>query len=116
VIFPPAAKYLLGLGEDFRLFLKADDYFDFIILLMLGMGLVAQMPAITYILARMGVVTARWMIKTWRISVIVILVLAAVISPTNDIPNMLLFALPMLVLYVISILVAWISGRPRKAA
>ena len=116
VIFPPAAKYLLGLGEDFRLFLKADDYFDFIILLMLGMGLVAQMPAITYILARMGVVTARWMIKTWRISVIVILVLAAVISPTNDIPNMLLFALPMLVLYVISILVAWVSGRPRKAA
>ena len=115
VIFPPAAKYLLGLGEDFRLLLKADDYFDFIILLMLGMGLVAQMPAVTYILARLGIVTARWMIKTWRISVIVILVLAAVISPTNDIPNMLLFALPMLVLYVISIIVAWISGRPRQA-
>ena len=114
VIFPPAAKYLLGLGEDFRLLLKADDYFDFIILLMLGMGLVAQMPAITYILARMGVLTARWMIKTWRISVIVILVLAAVISPTNDIPNMLLFALPMLVLYVISIVVAAIAGRPRR--
>jgi sec-independent protein translocase protein TatC len=116
VIFPPAAKYLLGLGEDFRLFLKADDYFDFIILLMLGMGLVAQMPAITYILARLGIVTARWMVKTWRISVIVILVLAAVISPTNDIPNMLLFALPMLVLYVISIFVAWVAGRPRKTA
>lgn len=116
VIFPPAAKYLLGLGEDFRLFLKADDYFDFIILLMLGMGLVAQMPAITYILARLGIVTAGWMIKTWRISVIVILVLAAVISPTNDIPNMLLFALPMLVLYVISILVALVAGRPRKTA
>ncbi|HEV8588445.1 MAG TPA: twin-arginine translocase subunit TatC, partial [Pyrinomonadaceae bacterium] len=116
VIFPPAAKYLLGIGEDFRLLLKADDYFDFIILLMLGMGLVAQMPAITYVLARIGVVTARWMVKTWRIAVIVILVLAAVISPTNDIPNMLLFALPMLVLYVISILVAWISGRPRKTA
>jgi len=116
VIFPPAAKYLLGLGEDFRLLLKADDYFDFIILLMLGMGLVAQMPAITYILARMGFITARWMIKTWRISVIVILVLAAVISPTNDIPNMLLFALPMLVLYVISIVVAAVAGRPRKTA
>ena len=114
VIFPPAAKYLLGLGEDFRLLLKADDYFDFIILLMLGMGLVAQMPAITYILARLGIVTAGWMIKYWRISVIVILILAAVISPTNDIPNMLLFALPMLVLYVISIIVAWISGRPRR--
>jgi sec-independent protein translocase protein TatC len=116
VIFPPAAKYLLGLGEDFRLLLKADDYFDFIILLMLGMGLVAQMPAITYVLARMGVITARWMIKTWRIAFILILIVAAVVSPTNDIPNMLLFALPMFVLYVISIVVAWIAGRPRKTA
>jgi sec-independent protein translocase protein TatC len=51
VIFPPAAKYLLGLGQDFRLLLKADDYFDFIIIVMLGMGVVFQMPAITYVLA-----------------------------------------------------------------
>jgi sec-independent protein translocase protein TatC len=116
VIFPPAAKYLLGLGQDFRLLLKADDYFDFIILLMLGMGLVAQMPAITYVLARIGVVTAGWMVKVWRPAVIVILITAAVLSPTSDIPNMLLFAAPMLVLYLVSILVAWICGRPRKAA
>ncbi len=116
LIFPPAAKYLLGIGGDFRLLLKADDYFDFIILLMLGMGLVAQMPAITYVLARIGLVTARWMLKVWRIAVVVILVVAAVLSPTNDIPNMLLFAAPMLVLYVISIVVAWISGRKRRTA
>lgn len=115
LIFPPAAKYLLGLGQDFRLFLKADDYFDFIILLMLGMGLVAQMPAITYVLARMGIVTALWMLKGWRWAIIGILVAAAVLSPTGDIPNMLLFAMPMFVLYVISIIVAWISGRPRRA-
>lgn len=116
LIFPPAAKYLLGLGQDFRLLLKADDYFDFIILLMLGMGLVAQMPAITYVLSRMGLVTAGWMLKIWRIAVIVILVIAAVLSPTSDIPNMLLFAAPMLVLYVISILVAAICGRTRQAS
>ena len=59
VIFPPAAKYLLGLGTDFRLLLKADDYFDFIIIVMLGMGVVFQMPAITYVLARIGLITAR---------------------------------------------------------
>src|SRR2546423_7350802 len=74
IIFPPAAKYLLGLGQDFRLLLKADDYFDFIILLMLGMGLVAQMPAITYVLARIGVVTAGWMVRVWRVAVIVLLI------------------------------------------
>ena len=113
VIFPPAAKYLLGLGQDFRLLLKADDYFDFIILIMLGMGIVFQMPAVTYVLARIGLVSARYLVRIWRTSVIVILVAAAILSPTNDVPNMLLFAAPMFVLYAISIIVAWICGRQR---
>jgi len=116
VIFPPAAKYLLGLGGDFRLLLKADDYFDFIILVMLGMGIVFQMPAITYVLARIGLVTAGLLIRIWKTSLIVILILAAVLSPTNDIPNMLLFAAPMLVLYVVSIFVAWLCSKPRTAS
>lgn len=116
VIFPPAAKYLLGLGEDFRLLLKADDYFDFIILVMLGMGLVFQMPAITYVLARIGIVTASFLIRVWKTAAIVILIAAAVLSPTGDIPNMLLFAAPMIVLYFVSIFVAWIFGKPRTAS
>jgi len=115
IIFPPAAKYLLGLGQDFRLLLKADDYFDFIIIVMLGMGVVFQMPAITYVLARIGLVTARFLIRIWKTSLIVILIAAAVLSPTNDIPNMLLFAAPMIALYIVSIFVAWIFSRPRTA-
>lgn len=113
VIFPPAAKYLLGLGSDFRLLLKANDYFDFIIFIMLGMGVVFQMPAVTYVLARIGLVTAGFMVKIWKTALIVILIGAAVMSPTSDIANMLLFAAPMMVLYIISILVAWIFNKPR---
>lgn len=113
VIFPPAARYLLGLGQDFRLLLKADDYFDLIIIVMLGMGVVFQMPAVTYVLARIGLVTARFLVRIWKTALIVILISAAVLSPTNDIPNMLLFAAPMIVLYIVSIFVAWIFNRPR---
>ena len=115
VIFPPAAKYLLGLGQDFRLLLKADDYFDFIIIVMLGMGVVFQMPAVSYVLSRIGLLTAGFLVRSWKTAAIVILIAAAVLSPTSDIPNMLLFAAPMLVLYVVSILVAWIFSRPRTA-
>ncbi|HEX5874929.1 MAG TPA: twin-arginine translocase subunit TatC [Pyrinomonadaceae bacterium] len=115
IIFPPAAKYLLGLGSDFRLLLKASDYFDFIILIMLGMGVVFQMPAVTYVLARIGLVTAGFMIKIWKTALIVILISAALLSPTSDIANMLLFAAPMFVLYIISIFVAWIFNKPRTA-
>jgi sec-independent protein translocase protein TatC len=116
ILFPPAARYLLGLGEDFRLLLKADDYFDFIILVMLGMGLVFQMPAITYVLARIGIVNAKFLIRVWKTAAIVILIAAAVLSPTSDIPNMMLFAAPMFVLYIVSIFVAWIFGKPRTAS
>ncbi|HKO45731.1 MAG TPA: twin-arginine translocase subunit TatC [Pyrinomonadaceae bacterium] len=115
ILFPPAARYLLGLGQDFRLLLKANDYFDFIIIVMLGMGIVFQMPAVTYVLARIGLVTARFLIKVWKTALIIILVAAAFISPSADIPNMLLFAAPMVVLYLCSILVAWIFGKPRTA-
>lgn len=114
VLFPPAVKYLLGLGSDFQLLLRATDYFDFITLIMLAMGLIFQMPAITYVLARIGIVNAGFLLKSWKIAIIVILIVAAVVSPTADIPNMMLFAAPMMVLYIISIFIAWFFGRRRK--
>lgn len=116
VLFPPAAKYLLGLGSEFRLLLKASDYFDFIVLIMLGMGVVFQMPAVTYVLARIGLVTAKFLVKIWKTALIVIMVAAAILSPTADIPNMLLFAAPMMVLYIVSIFVAWIFNKPRTVS
>ncbi len=115
ILFPPAIKYLLGLGEDFRLLLRASDYFDFITLIMLAMGVIFQMPAITYVLARIGLVSAGLLVRSWKIAIITILIVAAVVSPTSDIPNMMLFAAPMIFLYVISIFIAWFFGKRRKS-
>jgi sec-independent protein translocase protein TatC len=114
ILFPPAARYLLGLGSDFQLLLRASDYLDLITIIMLAMGLIFQMPAITYVLARIGLVSAGFLVRSWKISLIVILIVAAVVSPTNDIPNMLLFAAPMIVLYIVSIFVAWFFGKTRQ--
>ena len=114
ILFPPAVRYLLGVGQDFKLLLKASDYLDFIIIIMLAMGLIFQMPAITYVLSRIGIVTAGFMIRTWKAALIVILIVAAVVSPTSDIPNMMLFALPMVALYIVSIFIAWFFGKKRK--
>lgn len=114
ILFPPAIKYLLGLGSDFQLMLRATDFFDFITLIMLAMGIIFQMPAITYVLSRIGLVNATLLIKSWKIAIIVILIVAALVSPTADIPNMMLFAAPMMCLYVISIFIAWFFGRRRK--
>jgi len=115
ILFPPAVGYLLGLAEDFRPLLRATDYFDLITLIMLAMGLIFQMPAITYVLARIGIVSAPFLIKSWKLALIIILIVAAVVSPTGDIPNLMLFATPMMALYVVSVFIAWLFGRKRAA-
>lgn len=114
ILFPPAVSYLLGLGEDFKLLLNASDYFDLITLIMLAMGIIFQMPAIAYVLARIGIISAGLMLRSWKPALIVILIIAAFVSPTGDIPNLLLFAMPMIVLYAISIFIAWFFGKKRK--
>jgi sec-independent protein translocase protein TatC len=114
ILFPPAIGYLLSLGSDFQLLLRATDYFEFVTLIMLAMGIIFQMPAISYVLSRIGVISAGLLIKGWKIAVVVIMIVAAFISPTGDIPNMMLFATPMLVLYVVSIVIAWGFGSRQK--
>jgi sec-independent protein translocase protein TatC len=115
ILFPPAARYLLGLGGgEFQLLLRASDYLDFITLIMLAMGGIFQMPAITYVLARIGIVTAGFLARSWKMAVVIILIVAAVVSPTGDVPNLMLFASPMMALYVVSIFVAWIFGKRRQ--
>lgn len=114
ILFPPAVGYLLGVAEEFRPLLRATDYFDLITLIMLAMGIIFQMPAVTYVLARIGLVTPKFLINNWKIALIIILIVAAFVSPTGDIPNMMLFAMPMVVLYLFSILIAWFFGKKRE--
>ncbi|MEO0250240.1 MAG: twin-arginine translocase subunit TatC, partial [candidate division WOR-3 bacterium] len=113
VAFPRAAEWLLELGSEFRPLLRASDYFDLILIIMVGLGAVFQIPTITFFLARIGVVTPRTLLKPWRYAILGIFALAAVISPTGDIPNMLVFALPMVVLYFFSVGIAWFFGKAR---
>lgn len=114
ILFPPAVGYLLGVAEDFQPLLRATDYFDLITLIMLAMGIIFQMPAITYVLARIGIVSPAFLISNWKMALIIILIVAAFVSPTGDIPNLMLFALPMVVLYIFSIFIAWFFGKKRQ--
>ncbi|KAF0249593.1 MAG: sec-independent protein translocase protein TatC, partial [bacterium] len=75
--------------------------------------LVFQIPTVVYFLARLGLITHTFMLRFWRHSILVIFIIAAVLSPTTDIPNMMVFAVPMIALYVFSIGIAWLVGKPR---
>jgi sec-independent protein translocase protein TatC len=54
------------------------------------------------------------LVRSWKIAIVVILIVAAVVSPTGDIPNMMLFAAPMMALYVVSVFIAWFFGKKRQ--
>ena len=114
ILFPPAVRFLLGVAEEFRPLLRATDYFDLITIIILAMGLIFQMPAVSYVLSRIGILSAALLVKSWKLALVIILILAAVVSPTGDITNMMLFALPMMVLYVFSIFIAWFFGKKRQ--
>ena len=116
IAFPRAANFLLGVaaGGNLRPLVTADDYFDLIITIMLGLGVVFEIPTVTFFAARLGLVTPRLLLKVWRYAVVAIFILAAVLSPTTDVPNLLVFAAPMLLLYFLSVGIAWIFHRKRR--
>jgi sec-independent protein translocase protein TatC len=98
----------------FRPLVTADEYFDLIITIMLGLGVVFEIPTVTFFTARLGLVSPRMLLKVWRYAVIAIFIIAAVLSPTTDVPNLLVFAAPMLILYFLSVGIAWMFHRRRK--
>jgi sec-independent protein translocase protein TatC len=89
--------------------------FGFYSKILIAMGLVFQMPVLVFFLARFGVITARFMVTKFKYAVLIIVVLAAVITPSGDAVTLTVFAAPMLVLYCVSIGVAWLVGRKRSA-
>jgi sec-independent protein translocase protein TatC len=116
IAFPAACNYLLGLQSEggFRTLITADDYFDLIIMIMLGLGLVFQIPTISFLLGRIGLVTPRMLLKTWRYAIVIIMIIAAILTPTADAFNMLIFAAPMAGLYLLSIAIVYLFGKPRR--
>lgn len=114
VMLPAALPFLtnfLGVQTNPRL----SSYISFITNLLFWVGVCFEMPLFIYVLARFGLVTPRSMLGFWRQAIVLIAVLAAVITPTVDPVNMSLMMAPLILLYVISILFAWMAGRGRKA-
>jgi sec-independent protein translocase protein TatC len=116
IAFPMVVRFLLTVGQDFRQVITINEYFAMASKVILGLGLVFEMPVLIMLLARLGVVTHRFLLKYFRFAVLIIFIIAAVITPTPDIPTQCVFAFPMLALYLLGVLVAWLFGKKRPAA
>src|ERR1051326_557623 len=116
LVYPAALDFLIGYGKQFQPMITIHEYTDLFLTVILGLGLVFELPILVFFLALMGVVTAGWMWRNVRYSILVIFIVAAIITPTTDILNMCIFAAPMIVLYLCSIGIAWfVHPKQRKA-
>ena len=116
LLFPVAWAFLGGFSTDYMTFMpRIQPTFSLYVRLTLACGVVFQMPTLVLFLARVGVLTARFLIRNTKYAILIIFIVAAVLTPTGDPATLTLMAAPMIVLYGVSIVIAWIVA-PRKRA
>jgi len=116
VSFPFMMKFFASFNTTELAFMpKLDDVFGLYSKMLIGMGLVFQMPAVVFFLAKMRLITARFLASNFKYALLIIFVVAAVITPTGDMMTQTIFAAPMVGLYILSILIAWMVN-PRARA
>jgi sec-independent protein translocase protein TatC len=116
VVLEPATEFLLGFNDDeFTTAVRARDYYSFIALTTISMGLLFQVPVVILALTRLGITTPEALSRNRRFAILGCAILAALL-PTIDPLTMLLEMVPLLVLYELSIVLARILGRPPPEA
>jgi sec-independent protein translocase protein TatC len=114
IVLPQAYRFLIDFGSSFNPMVKIDEYFDLTSMMLLGFGLVFEMPVIVAFLSMFGLVTAGFLWNNFKYSIVIIVALAAFLSPTGDAFNLAIWSAPMILLYILSIGVAALFGWRRK--
>lgn len=112
VLIPPAMHFLINFGSDIAApQIKIGNYISVVTRLLLAIGLVFEMPVVTTFLARLGVITPKWLASKRKVAIIFAFILAAIITPTFDPINQSLVAVPLVILYEMSVWLAKLVHR-----
>jgi sec-independent protein translocase protein TatC len=114
IVFPSMIAFFgIYNSPDLQFMPRVADAFDLYTKMLLGMALVFQMPTVIFFLARMRLVTARWLAVNIKYAILIIFIVAAILTPGGDPWNQTVFAAPMVVLYLLGIAIAW-AVAPRQ--
>jgi len=116
IVYPRALEFLIHFGRQFQPMITIGEYTSLFLSIILGMGLIFEMPILIFFLALMGIVSASFMWKNFRYAILICFVIAAIVTPTPDILNMCIFAAPMIALYALSIGIAWLVHPKQRRA
>lgn len=116
VALPTGLQFLIDIGKHLNIkpWINVSAAFDLVFALLVGMGVVFEIPALIFLLSRLGIVSGPFLLRNMKYAVLGCFIAAAVITPTGDIGNMMILAVPMIALYAVGILVAFVFGKKRK--
>jgi sec-independent protein translocase protein TatC len=115
LLFPMTFRFLIGFsGDDMQFLPRVGEYWSFYSWFLLGLGVVFQIPVIIFVLARIGLVSAGMLLRAWKFAVLASFVISAIVTPTADIVTQSALAGPMIGLYGLGVLVAWLFGKKRR--
>ncbi len=115
LLIPNVMRFLLGFGTELvNPLISVVAYFAFVARLCFAFGIVFQIPVVVLLLSMLGIVTPGWLLRQWRYGVVIVFVGAAILTPPDAV-SQLMMALPVLALYIASILVAYVVVRKKES-
>lgn len=116
IALPTGLRFLIDYGKNLKIepLISLSSAYDLVFALMVGMGAVFEIPAIIFLLSRIGLITGWFLLRNLKYAVLGCVIGAAIITPTGDIGNLMILAVPMMGLYVIGIPIAFIFGKKRQ--
>ena len=117
VMLPTTLKFLIGFANEgpIKPLISINEYFDLTLVILLGLGIVFELPVLIFILSLFGIVTPKFLLKNFRYAMLIITVVAAIVTPTPDATTMLVFMAPMILLYFIGVLVSYVVLRRKQS-
>src|SRR5438874_5432895 len=116
VLLPGTCAFFLETGRQFKQMIKADEYFSFASTIILATGLVFETPILIFFLARLGIVTPAFLMQKLKYAIVLAFIIAAVVTPTPDMVTQTFLAVPMIALYALGILIAYLFGKKPAAS
>lgn len=114
VALPKVLKFLVSFQGPVIPMITINEYWDLILIVLLGLGIVFEMPILIFFLSIFGIVTPKFLIENSKYAILAITVVAAVVTPTPDALTMLIFMAPMIALYFLGVGVSWVVIRRRE--
>jgi len=114
VSLPYVLRFLISFQGPVVPLINVDEYFDLILMVLLGLGLVFELPVLIFFLSLFGIVTPKFLMKNFRYAILIIAILAAILTPTPDATTMLVFMAVLVGLYFVGVAVSWVVVRRRE--